>query len=264
MGVGLEGLFRLTRFGFIEELNGLLWAETKPHNGYRYAVKSSTGIVVMSHPDRPKMGTHIVMSGDTLKNTEYDTGLTPKKVLQWYRAMNWKVTRLDVAVDFYNSGLEVPEIARLVSEGEVETKARSAPYINDPMTGGETQYIGSLKNRTKLFRYYNKASQQGVELDWKRAELALYSDNAMIGANEYLDSESEIDAIVGLIKGYVDFPTNETWNKIMSSSEIKIPVPEKVQGDTEKWLIEQVAPSMVRVLELNPSFWEKFLEAVGK
>lgn len=245
------------------DISCLNWISTKPHNGYTSAMMSETGILVMGNPDRADMGVHIVMSGGTLANNEL-VGITTKSVIDFVVNDEHRMSRLDIAIDARESGLEVETLAQYADNDQWKTKARSAPYIDDKKKQGKTLYVGSMQNRTKLFRVYDKAIEQNVIGDWKRYELALYGQHAISSAKMASDTDNLESLIQGLIKGFIDFPSDKTYQEIMSSDAIKLAVPQKEQGNTEKWLLSQVAPAMAKVLELHPEFLSIFVQEVQK
>lgn len=261
-GASKASIKRLISAYLPENLSVMNWITTKPQNGYAVAMKSETGILIMSHPERPEMGTHIVMSGGTLANNlEY--GFSPEKSLGYFLGNGWKPTRIDFAVDAKNSGLRIGDLANEIELGIHKSRARSAPYLDDKIRKGKTQYVGSMRNRTKLFRAYDKAFDLGLDgQDWKRFEIELHGQHAVASADMATKTDNLSKMIQAIIKAYIDFPENETWREIMGTDEIWLSVPEKKQGNTEQWLLTQVAPALAKVLDLDESFMFRFMEVV--
>lgn len=263
-GIGTAGIARLIQKSDLPAFQVMTWKISKARNGYTDAMESNTGIIIMSNIDRPDMGVHIVMSGGTLRRCQ-DMQLTPTDILHWLLRNDYRLSRLDIAVDAYDSGLEIEQLADAVTGGTVKTRARKAPYVDDKMGKGKTQYVGSMKKRKKLFRAYDKAVEQGVDgMDWKRFELELHGNSASVARNEILKPQPMGKTIQALIIGYVNFPEIREWVSIMGEDELKIGVPMDAGGDTHKWLLTQVAPALARILDEDEAFMYKFMEVVGE
>lgn len=262
-GLGMGGIKRYISGRLQSELGSLDWVSGKPVNGYTVAMESETGIKLMSNEDRPDMGLHIIISGSALSKCE-KIGITTDSIMDWMLASGYRLSRLDIAVDAVDSGLLIQDLANDVASGKVNTRARTAPYIDDKMGEGKTQYIGSMRKRTKLFRAYSKDAEQGlIDTDWKRFELELRGKHAVNAGDIIMTGGAKEKTIQGLILGYVDFYNNPVWREIMGTDEIDLKSTTWETGDTQKWLLEQVAPSLARVLDDDESFMSRFMNVVG-
>ncbi len=263
-GMGVEGLKRVIKNDFMPELAQTKWTERHGHNGYTIALESSIGVIAQVNPDRPDMGLQVTMSGGTLKRG-LGIFIRPVNILQWMLNNGYRLSRLDLAIDAYDSKLSIGTLAKMVIKKQHKTLARTAPYIADGMRPGKTQYIGSMKARKKLFRAYDKGVQMNLEnADWKRFELELHGHSANQARHQIIATESMPKTIQSLIVGFIDFPEYKKWMSIMGTDAVKMGNPMDKESDTRKWLLTQVAPSLARVLDEDEGFMYKFMEAVGE
>ena len=257
-----ENILRMIIAKFVpKEIGAMNWTSSKAYNGYTSAMKSETGILLMSNDERPDMGIHCVMSGSCL-SANNEMNVSQHDVLSWIMNGGHSVSRIDFAIDAKNSGLTPKRVARDIVAKKHVTKARTAPYINDGIREGSTQYVGSLRNRTKLLRVYDKAADLGLDQDWLRIELELHGLSANKAAKLQHDRENDGSVAASLVKGYFDIPSNRKWQNIINSDAIKIDVPAKEAGNTELWLLNVVAPCLARQLDLDESFMFKFMRQV--
>lgn len=255
------GVVRFIQKVLPNELSSMNWVSTKAYNGYNVGMKSETGVLVFGHDTRQDMGIHVIMSGSVIRaNADY--GYDIFDWLEFVLINDIHISRIDYAVDTYDSGIKIDDLADDIENNRHVSKARSAEYRDDKIRGGKTQYVGSTKNRTKLFRAYEKGIQMGQEIDWKRFEIELHGAPAKTSAIMVQYRGDFAETVQGIILGFIDFPENEIWRKIMSDNSIKIAMPQKEVGNTKKWLLESVAPALARELDLDESFMYQFMSAV--
>jgi len=240
-------------------LNSGAWVECKGKNGYTLGQKHSTGTREYINLDRPDMGVHIVYSGKSLARIKETMNITAEQVLIHHIKEGHSVARLDLAIDFKGYGTPVGEYIQAFQNGEVRTKLRKATIVKSLVGDGETLYIGSMKKRKNLIRVYDKGAELGTGEDWVRVELQIMGRKATSIGADIAESERIKETILGVIKSVVDFYTLDVWNQLTSDIDkvemVSIP---KEHGDTEKWLIKQVAPALAKVIVLNWEFWIQF------
>ena len=255
------GLIRFIQHSLPKPLAEMNWTTTKAYNGYNIGMRSETGVLVFGHNERMDMGIHVIMNGSTIRaNSDY--GYDIFEWLEYILIHDIRIGRIDYAVDAINSFIEITDLANDIENNRHTSKARSAEYRDDKIRGGKTQYVGSTKNRTKLFRAYEKDVQMNQDIDWKRFEIELHGRPAKTSAVMAQYSPNFAKTVQGIIIGFIDFPENKVWRKIMSDDAIKIAMPAKEVGNTKKWLLESVAPALARELDLNESFMYEFMLAV--
>lgn len=226
--------------------------ECKPFNGYNLAARYSDGRVELAHANRPEMGTHVVLSGATLK----EINISPQVFLQHVVEHGAEITRLDIAIDCYECGLRPEQATEEIKNDRIRTLARKFPLWFDPKEKGYTQYIGK-KSSTAFVRIYNKAAEMGADGDWTRVECSFGSTRAMDAAQACLRGED----YRALVRGFVDFTEWREWQEIMSVPPVQTNAP-RTLSNTKRWLLSSAAPSLARELYLDgdDAFYFKWLE----
>lgn len=234
----------------------------KARNGYTECKSYLNGIMEMFNPQRPDMGIHIVYTGKALQATCEQSGMTRDDILLHHLAIGGKPSRIDVALDIENSGMIIDELWK-----QLETKqAKTLSSHSRSQSGngkGYTLYVGSRKTRKKMLRIYDKAAEQGWDfVDYKRIELEMRQEVCRNFCGLYLEGGLDTGIIEGSIRGVCDFPDDKLWNSIFDYEASKLPVGTTGDGDTETWLLKQVAPALARVIAFKPQFIHRFMKAV--
>lgn len=224
------------------DLLGQKTKETKGAMGYTKARQYIvSGVLVMFNPDNIKMGQHIVYSGNALNILE-NLGTKAIEILKYHLDAGHFVARLDIAIDVYDSNLSIENLARQVKEKKHSTNSKSHLHIQGSQ--GETLYIGSLKNRKKLLRIYDKGAEKQTGENWKRLELEIHGKSATMAGKEIV--VNGLDCIPSIIKAYCDFPDDEIFQNIIGNEYLSIRVSDEKVSDTVRWLFETVAPAFAR------------------
>lgn len=228
--------------------------ECKPFNGYNQAVRFSDGRVELRHTTRPEMGTHVVYSGYTLRQS----AVLPETILRWSLEHGGTVTRLDVAIDCFNCGLKPQRATEEIEHDRCQTKARLFPLWHDAKTPGYTQYVGK-KSSTAFCRIYDKAAEMGVSGDYTRVECSFGSNRAHAAALACLRGSD----YRGVVRGFIDFSDWSEWSEIMSA----VPVPTRetrTLTNTKRWLLSAAASSLARELYLDgdDEFYFRFIDTL--
>lgn len=241
--------------------------EIKPRNGYTRATVYASGATESANDNRRDMGVHVVYSARAIANMAL-YGVSQKQLLE-HLTVGSKVSRLDVKIDVYDSGIDIENLYQMARSGRVETKARTIGYTESAITGNEsgaaTCYIGSQKKRKKLLRVYDKAGQMGILGDIKRFELELHSKMTYeaVKCLKQADLDDWGQAIGGLIKGYCYWPLDNAVADIFSDlGKIKIAVPQTSPGNTIKWLLNVCAPVLAREAIVDSGIIGEFMHRV--
>ena len=235
---------------------------TNGQNGYTHAKKYLTGVIEMVNPNRPDMGTHIMYSGKTLQLIQERYGVTRDEILHFHTNISGRIARIDYAIDLRGYNLNIDGLWEQLESGQATTKS-SHSRIQSGNDKGYTLYVGSRKKRKKLLRVYDKAKELGNFVDdYKRIELECHSDSARNSASLYINSGFSPQTITSMVRAFCDFPLSNVWSTVLNTEPLKIPTGDKSIGNTEKWLLEQVAPAFARVLVTNPEFYEIFKNQV--
>jgi len=207
--------------------------------GYTRSRRYADGRLELYHPDRPEMGVHVIMAGRALQNVA-GVGVTE---LQIFRRAGATFRRVDLARDIFNSPLSFGILAAHIRKGKAVTKARQFPAYTSDKGQVKTQYVGR-KTSDCYVRIYDKAFEQGIEGTWHRIEVVFQDDKAAPAVRAFCAGES----VVSLLKSVIDFPAYRKWGAVLSSEAAARITVGRVNGDTERWLLQSVAPSMARVL----------------
>ena len=234
-------------------------------HGYNRSRKYQDGRLLMWNNSRQDMGYHWVFSGSTLTNLA-ERGLVPYILLRDYIAAGASISRLDLALDVYNSGLRLEDLELAIERNEQESTSRKFSRVKGiGENEGFTLYIGSRQS-TIYARLYDKAQERGETGDWKRLELELKAGRAnAIGAKIASEGMRVLTTIIpGLLRGLIDFPTIPLWGEILKAEKQYTPQSQKKETNTMKWLLDQCAPALAREMILggNTEPMDKFIQAV--
>lgn len=228
--------------------------------GYKVAHVFQNGITHLWSDDRPEI--HVIYSGETLKTISEIMSI--RELVQWHEDLGHRVSRIDTAVDVFDSNLLVTAFSNLWKKGNVKTRAKSAILISDPRNEtGDTFYVGSLKKRRKLLRIYDKGKEQQVNEDWIRFEMQWGSGAARTAAKQISECESLSTVIKSQMIGYCDF-NNEVWREVFAKT-----TPLKVSHDLphglsnrERWLYNVVLPALTQQEKETPGIAETLVRMV--
>lgn len=229
------------------------WFTCPSRNHYPFVVSpaSNPGLYVMATEPDSAMGVHVSWSGSALGI------VNPRAVLRQALAMGANITRIDIAIDIPEP-LELEAWKYYLDSGQAETRARDWNLITGRK--GQTLYVGS-RTSEKFLRIYDKAAEQGIEGEWFRIELECKGDFAR-GVALHIDANG-YDYFGDIIKGFCNFPTSPTWQRLLTSPTLLegIPKPEK-KRDTFAWLMSAAAPSLAKVLLDDHEKFVAFLRKV--
>lgn len=140
---------------------------------YTYNADPVFLLQVCYNEEFPKMGVYIHFSGRAFGKYLSELDLLASEVIQKfkeiedYHAGNAHISRIDVALDFIDEGLEAPEIynnlvdekERLVDKNNRKNRSKISAVVNDQRVN--TIYVGSKKKNTRLLmRIYDKKLEQ--------------------------------------------------------------------------------------------------------
>jgi len=227
-------------------------------NGYSSVKQYSNGHMEMMNPNRPDMGIHVIYSGATLQNIAADMKISRDTILNWHLERGAKATRIDYALNIHNSGIDMNNLWQQLEDKQAKTNSGHT-RIEKGNNQGYTIYVGSKKKPKKLIRIYDKAKEmKDFTSDYLRVELQTNQDVARNGLNLYVGAEDKYDIVNGMIKKFCNFPEYKLWTEIFNAENVKIPVPTHIQGNTEKWLLEKVAPSLAKAVFQRSEFMIEF------
>ncbi len=240
------------------------WLPIGGQNGYTEGAKHPLGIRVYRNPLRNDMGTHTIYSGKAITKMNEMYGIEGIDILKHHIKNGHTVARLDVALDFVNTGLTVEQFQEQFMMGYCETRLRSASEVRNLTGAGHTFYIGSRKTRKKLIRVYDKAAEQNIEGDWLRVELQLMGKVATSISKKMYESSDTKAVLLGAIKDVVHFPHIFTWSQtFQDASEVHLGSNSSEKGKTQEWLMKQCLPALAKQIVVDHAFWMQFKLALN-
>jgi len=230
--------------------------ETRPLNGYAVGTVYEDGRRLDVHPGRPEMGSHMTWNGTACDNCPMDQ----IDLIAYLQAANFSFTRLDLAIDAIGFNLKPKHATRELKYGRCKTRAKTSDRRDDPRQVGYTQYIGKMSSEICL-KLYDKAAEMGINEDWTRIELTVRHRRADKAAREIVRGTDYRSLVVA----YADFPSWREWKRVMESTPVKLPS-QRTETNTQRWLLDQCAPSLARVIFLagNSEFYERFKDEVTR
>lgn len=230
-----------------------LWRRRPGMLGYRYAGVSTYGTIILWESANSRMGIHVIYPGSALKHLNVE--LLIKKAVNRAR----KITRLDISIDVPWE-LPLAVLKERFQDGQAICGARA--YELRDSSSGQTLYIGSRESGRYL-RLYNKAAQLELAGTWYRIELECKSDWAGYAAQYLL--RKGLQCIPEFIRHFCHWPTVRAYcDAVEATCETPSKTSDRTMSDPEKWLLEQVAPALAKVLAANPEFLSRFLDNVAK
>jgi len=231
---------------FVCQPMGLKITPATPRYGYTAGWVNAYGAHIMRNMNRPDMGVHVSYSAATL-NKYREAGVDALEILRWHVDRFAVVTRLDLAFDMRNSQLSIDSLKAELTGGEATMTAKTWNHIQGS-DGGQTLYIGSRSSETFL-RIYDKGIESKQGGDWVRVEIELKGSKSEYAAHTMV-TEPKVSAYrwaQSWLKGYVSFK-HPVMTALCNEPGIRMEKANKPDKDTERWLLEQVAPAMARYM----------------
>lgn len=241
------------------------WEDDIAKLGYTSGSRHATGVRVYANDKRQDMGYHIVYSGEALRRVEDYAQILPHEILLYHVTQQHSIARLDIAIDFINTGLRVQDFINCYKRGDVQTRIKTVNVTQSLSSEGATLYIGSMKKRKKLIRIYNKAAEQNLSGDWTRLEAQIMGKPATKISKELCEGDDFKSVAIGAIKAIADYNGIPQWDEISRNVDvIDIGSISSEKGDTRKWLIDQCVPALAKELGLDSGFLDEFNEALRR
>lgn len=236
-----------------------LWQLCNPRNGYNMGAKHDTGTNVFKHTERPDMGKHVIYSGKTIQRIKDMYDVSAFDILKHHIENGHNIARIDLAIDFIETGVTVQKFIDAFEAGHITTRLRSANEVKSLTDKGHTLYIGSQKKRKKLVKIYDKGAETGTGIDWVRVEVQLMGKPATQVSKLVVTDTDIAEVMLRSIKDVLDCPTIRVWNEVFSRKEpIKLQSESDIAGNTREWLDRQVFPALRREISLDAEWWIQY------
>jgi len=219
-------------------------------HGYNSGLRWDNGAMMFWHTDKPQMGVHLQLSGDALRSLDahgYDAIFLMNRLM----TAKAKFTRVDIALDVMDSGLDIAALYALFEAGEYNGRAQGATVISSTK-GGITMYVGAWKSE-RFYRVYNKGIESGVGGDWIRVELILKDKYAKSFMAQFIGNPS-LERLGAIMKGTVKAMAemrDRTWIDIVDGATEKVSLPKDIPNNTRAWLLNQVCSAIANYIIAN-------------
>lgn len=236
-------LRKATQFGYPLKT----WSQTQPKFGYGQAFTHPLGHLVMANYSRPEMGVHLAFGGRALKSLA-EGGQYAVDLLDWMLQSGAKITRLDLAIDVFDTPIDPSE---LVKKPRVSSMPGSAKKwrIWRGEDNGCTAYIGSRKSE-KFMRIYDKAAETGdTSRPWTRFEVELKGTAARAAALQMslLTDDERPKFIKGLVCALFN-PDDEIFQEAMKGEAVQLKTVKDTEDNSLDWLLTTVSKSIAKAM----------------
>lgn len=239
------------------------FTEANGNMGYTDAMINRLGAKVMWNIKRADMGIFVQYAGSVL-NLYRQEGIDAIDIVIYHQEKRGRTTRLDLAIDVFDSGIKPKHIYDALERGKAQTVAGRKYSFIVGSDSGSTLYVGSRTSESML-RVYDKGVEMETEKDWLRVEIELKGNKAREAATLITEREAgkHINLAQRLVNGMIDWPV-KVWQQIMTAEAEKLSASRKRESDTKTWLLELVAPSMGKYIARTQDklIVEQFFEAV--
>jgi len=195
-------------------------------------------------------GLRAVFSGKALPDTTF--GL---RVLSSAIQDDWKPTRIDLAVDLFDSDVTVERWYYELFKAHGHNRQRSLEYKRRKR--GDTVTLGSRES-DKYLRIYDKAKEQGLENDWVRVEVEAKGDIAPQLAGKILDNWSQAPMVHVLMLSLPHFWVAQYIESYAQGERMTFDPHLATRDGRERWLYEVVGKTLAKMKAKNPDEYETF------
>jgi len=228
--------------------------QVTPRYGYKTAWKDGNG--AMAYVGGNADSLHLVWSGEAL-NQLRKQGVGLGDMLRLIEDVKAKVTRLDIAADWRDPGIQVADLKEQFDRGNILLHVKRWSYLESE-NKGQTLYVGSRASE-RMLRIYNKKAQlarSAVEVDqeWIRIEAELKDDQAAAAARALLDNSLGAVLAAHIAKCFI-MPFYKPWTAFIAELPTPALIMPSVVGksNTDQWLLNVVVPILKKRLD-DPDF----------
>lgn len=240
-----------------------------PLYGYRTTLQTrDSGAFYCASPHTENMGNLVQFSGSPISFIMAQTGLSSVRSIVATHCHNWKVTRLDVAIDVFDDLMTMDEIKEGLDGGGYKSRIRVWEREHELAEHGKDIIRGGGKGAKKSLKIYDKAAEQKLDINWRRYEMTFMDERAREVWLQIVNMSTDEELLVfakTLLASILDFPDWIAWQQQFSVEHkhefVQIP---RTESDQWRWLLRQVAPAFQKDYEDNGSWdmLDKFVEAV--
>ena len=197
-----------------------------------------------------KQGFMVVATGRSFSDNE-------EAVLWLEQAINggWKPTRIDLALDLFDSGISVDDVAVSYNYQHHLNMQKKTQFIHS--SHGDSFYIGS-RHSEKMLRVYDKGGEQGLDVDWVRYEMELKGEAATGVVPHILRNFKQTAMLHVAMLSIPDSDIGTILENFAQGEKIKLVKSPSTKEGREKWLFTVVAPVLAKMREDDYEKYEIF------
>lgn len=198
------------------------------------------------NPDRLDMKVHIRMTGSEC-GVYRDLGGDDARLVKFVRGVGGATSRIDLAFDLFDYGIDLMRIYKDWKVGKVECRARKVtPVVSGVMNNermvaeAATVYFGS-RTSDVMVRMYDKGKEQQTDLDWTRIELEIKGDKA----KAYLiamDNNGIPETGRAILADYFYKMPYVFWREVLKGSIVPLPSVGRKITERQAWLRNVIFP----------------------
>lgn len=242
-----------------------------PLYGYRLSVRhKDSSAFYCANPHTDSMGNLVQFSGSPIAQIMDSSQCTSIKIPFVTGCHDWKVTRIDLAIDWFNDSPSMERIYEHLELGAYKSKIRVWKREKETITNGLDIIRGGGKEATRSLKIYNKAAEQGVDGMWNRLEMTFTDARAREIWAQVRDLTDDVELLQfakKVLATMLDFPDWQEWQEAfgIASKHDWQPIP-RTESDHWRWLMRQVAPAFREAAHKdgNWGLLEKFIAEVKR
>jgi hypothetical protein len=197
-------------------------------------------------PKRREMKVGVRMTGQDL-GTFRDLGGNDERLINFVRGAKGSTSRVDIAFDLFDYGINVPRIYDDWRRGKVQARCRKARPLTEgtrndkgEVSEATTVYFGSRTSET-MVRIYEKGKEQGVDLDWTRFELEIKGDKAVAVMSDC--ARLGVGAVgKQLLREYFPSMPYRFWKPLTEGESVELTSVGRKCTEREAWIRNVVFP----------------------
>lgn len=198
------------------------------------------------NPQRRDMKVGVRMTGKEL-GVWRDFGGDDKRLATFVRGVKGSTSRVDIAFDVWDYGVEPMQIYRDWKGGKVQSQGRKATPLTSGVMGADgkvseatTVYFGSRTSET-MIRVYEKGKEQQTDLDWVRFEIELKGDKAKV---VMADIDRLGAGVVGkqILRDYFPKMPYKFWKQLTHGESVELTSVGRKATERQSWLLNVIFP----------------------
>ena len=203
--------------------------------------------VVGVHPNFKSQKIGVRMTGGDCQAYR-DLGGSDCKMVEFVNHANAMTSRVDIAFDLFDYGINVPRLYDDWKSGKLKCRARTARpltegvMVDGVVTEATTVYFGSRESEL-MARVYEKGKQTATGLDWTRFEVEIKGDRAI---RTMKDCERFGVDVVGkqVLREYFPVMPYRFWKSLTAGPSTALTGGERKKTERQIWLENIVFPML--------------------